>query len=70
MKSQHNIVKATYGLSSAVFLFAIAVIVFETLSIFGQNDSILEKLRISNENPGGQNCFNVKIKQDWILRRK
>ena len=34
LRSQHTVIRATYGLCSAVFGFALAVIFFEYLSIF------------------------------------
>ena len=55
-----TVVKAIYGLSGAVFRLALAVIVFDILSIFlGKMTLFLNG--VFKWNLAGQNCFNVKI---------
>ena len=46
-KSQHTVVRAMHGLSVTVLGFALAVIVFEILSIGWQNDAFFPKNRVS-----------------------
>ena len=50
LKSQNTVVRAIYGLASGVFRFALAVIVFQILVDFWQNNSFWKKMVASNEN--------------------
>ena len=44
LKSQHSVARATDGFFGGVFRFALAVILFQMLSILWQNDFFLEKM--------------------------
>ena len=53
LKSQRTVLRAICGLFGAVFGFALAVKVFEILSLFAKNDTFSEKMGFSNGNPVG-----------------